>query len=166
MVAPANELLTGFRDQYRVYFGKQLREMEQLLYVKIHEVLLLLLATEQRGSVLAFLSALLQDEPEDLAFTVQRYLFQSLTLEELAGLSNRSLATFKRDFHRHYHTSPRQWINGKRLEHARMLLQTTDQPVGDIALSCGFESASHFIRLFRRAFGTTPQTLRAKRTIS
>ena len=166
VVAPANELLSGFRDQYRAYFGKQVRDMEQLLSVKIQEALLLLLATEQRGSVLAFLSALLQEEPEDLAFTVQRYLFQPLTLEELAGLSNRSLATFKRDFQRQFHMSPRQWINGKRLEHARMLLQTSHQPVGDIAQACGFESASHFIRLFRRAFGATPQTIRAKRTIS
>lgn len=166
VVVPADELLIGFRDQYRGYFGKQLRDMEELLLVKIQELLLLLLATEQRASILAFLSALMQEEPGDLAFIVQRYLFQPLTLEELAGLSNRSLATFKRDFQRHYHTAPRQWINHKRLEHARMLLQTTDQPVGDIALACGFESASHFIRLFRRAFGTTPQTLRTKRTIS
>jgi AraC-like DNA-binding protein len=166
LVVPADELLAGFRDQYRGYFGKQLRDMEELLSVKLQELLLLLLATEERASVLAFLSALLQEEPEDLAFTVQSYLFQPLTLEELASLSNRSLATFKRDFQRHYHTAPRQWINCKRLEHARMLLQTTAQPVGDIALACGFESASHFIRLFRRAFGTTPQTIRAKRTIT
>jgi AraC-like DNA-binding protein len=163
---PANELLVGFRDQYRGYFGKQVRDMQQLLSVKIQELLLLLLATEQREPIFAFLSAMLQEEPEDLAFTVQTYLFQPLTLEELAGLSNRSLATFKRDFQRHYHTAPRQWINEQRLRHARMLLQTTDQPVTDIALACGFESASHFIRIFRRAFGTTPQTIRAERTIS
>jgi len=166
VITPVNELLAGFRDQYRGYFGKQVRDMEQLLSVKIQELLLLLLATEQRPAILAFLSALLQEEPEDLAFIVRTYLFQPLTLEELAGLSNRSLATFKRDFQRHYHTSPRQWINRQRLEHARMLLQTTVQPVADIAVACGFESASHFIRLFRRTYGATPQTIRAKRTIS
>jgi AraC family transcriptional regulator, exoenzyme S synthesis regulatory protein ExsA len=166
VVAPANELLVGFRDQYRGYFGKQVRDMQQLLSVKIQELLLLLLATEQREPILAFLSAMLQEEPEDLAYTLQTYLFQPLTLEELAGLSNRSLATFKRDFQRHYHTAPRQWINQQRLQHARMLLQTTDQPVADVALACGFESASHFIRIFRRAFGATPQTIRAERTIS
>ena len=166
VVAPANELLVGFRDQYRGYFGKQVRDMQHLLSVKIQELLLLLLATEQREPIFAFLSAMLQEEPEDLAFTVRTYLFQPLTLEELAGLSNRSLATFKRDFQRHYHTAPRQWINQQRLQHARMLLQTTDEAVADIALACGFESASHFIRIFRRAFGATPQTIRAERTIS
>ena len=166
VVAPANELLVGFRDQYRGYFGKQVRDMQQLLSVKIQELLLLLLATEQREPIFAFLSAMLQEEPEDLAFTVRTYLFQPLTLEELAGLSNRSLATFKRDFQRHYHTAPRQWINQQRLQHARMLLQTTNEAVADIALACGFESASHFIRIFRRAFGATPQTIRAERTIS
>jgi AraC-like DNA-binding protein len=166
VVAPANELLAGFRDHYRVYFGKQLRDMEQLLLVKVQEVLLLLLATEQREQVMAFFSAMLHDEPEDLAYIVRTYLFQPLTLEELAGLSNRSLATFKRDFQRHFQLAPRQWINNQRLEHARMLLRTTDQSVTDIASDCGFESASHFIRLFRRAYGVTPQTMRAERTIS
>jgi len=166
VVAPAGELLAGFRDQYRAYFGKQLPDMEQLLSVKVQELLLLLLATEQRAAILTFLSALLQEEPEDLAFIVQTHLFQPLTLEELASLSNRSLATFKRDFQRHFHTAPRQWINRKRLEHAQMLLRTTDQSVTLIALTCGFESASHFIRLFRRSFGVTPLMKRAERTIS
>jgi len=166
LVAPAGELLLGFRDQYRQYFGKSLRDMEQLLSVKVQELLLLLLSTPQRDDVLAFLAAIVREEPEDLTFTVQTYLFQPLTLEELASLSNRSLATFKRDFQRLYHTTPRQWINQRRLEHGRLLLQRTEQPVADIALACGFESASHFIRIFRKAFGATPQTIRAKRTIS
>lgn len=166
VVAPANEMLIGFRDQYRHYFGKALRDLEQLLTVKIQELLLLLLATEQREQVLAFLAALLREEPEDLAFTVQTHLFQPLTLEELAGLSNRSLATFKRDFHRLYHVAPRQWINQQRLQHARLLIQNTDQPVADIALTCGFENVSHFIRIFRKAFGATPQAIRAEKTIS
>jgi AraC family transcriptional regulator, exoenzyme S synthesis regulatory protein ExsA len=117
---------------------------------------------------------LLQEEPEDLSFTLQTYLFQPLTLEELAALSNRSLATFKRDFQRQYRTAPRQWINQQRLQHARMLLQTTDRQVTDIALTCGFENVSHFIRIFRKAFGATPltiresirETIRAERTIS
>jgi AraC family transcriptional regulator, exoenzyme S synthesis regulatory protein ExsA len=166
VVAPANELLLGFRDQYRHYFGKALRDMEQLLSVKIQELLLLLLETPQRGEVLAFLSALLQEEPEDLGFVVRTYLFQPLTLEELADLSNRSLATFKRDFQRQFQMAPRQWINQQRLEHARMLLQTTERRVADIAVDCGFESASHFIRIFRKAFGVTPGAIRAERTIS
>lgn len=165
VVLPANELLSSFRDQYRHYFGKQVPDMAQLLAVKLQELFLLLLATEQRSQVVSFLGSVLKEEPEDLAFTVRTYLFQPLTLEELASLSNRSLATFKRDFQKHYQASPRQWINRQRLLHARLLLQTTDQSVTDIALACGFESASHFIRIFRRQFGSTPQTIRAERTI-
>ena len=165
VILPANELLTGFRDQYRYYFGKQLRDMEQLLFVKIKELLLLLLATEQRAQVLSFLSSVIKEEPEDLAFIVRTHLFQPLTLEELASLSNRSLATFKRDFQRHYQASPRQWINRQRLQHAQLLLQTTEQSVSDVAMACGFENVSHFIRIFRREFGVTPQTIRTQQTI-
>jgi AraC-like DNA-binding protein len=166
VVIPGNELLTGFREQYRQYFGKALPDMQQLLEVKLQELLLLLLATSQRDEIVGFLRLLLHEEPEDLAFIVRTHLLQPLTLEELAGLSNRSLATFKRDFQRQYHSSPRQWINKQRLGHARMLLLRTDQQVTEIALSCGFESVSHFIRIFRTEFGATPQALRAKSAIS
>ncbi len=166
VVLPSNELLDSFREQYRHYFGKALPDMEQLLSVKLQELLLLLLATEQRDQVIAFLRSVLREEPEDLAYIVRTHLFQPLKLEELATLSNRSLATFKRDFLRHYQCSPRQWINRHRLQHARMLLQRTDQQVSAIALSCGFESTSHFIRIFRKEFGSTPQALRAEKAIS
>jgi len=87
-------------------------------------------------------------------------VLEPLTLAELAALSNRSLATFKRDFQRHYGVSPRQWINRRRLEHAQLLLRQTAQKISDIALSCGFESVSHFIRIFRKEYGATPQSLR------
>jgi len=103
--------------------------------------------------------------PEDLEFIVRTYLLQPVTLEEMASLSNRSLASFKRDFQRHYQSAPRQWINRQRLEHAQMLLNNTDRQVSDVALACGFESVSHFIRIFRKAFGVTPRALRAKKAI-
>ncbi len=39
---------------------------------------------------------------------------------------------------------------------ARELLRSTSQPLGEIALACGFASASHFTNRFRQALGGTP----------
>ncbi|GGA84234.1 hypothetical protein GCM10011511_04230 [Puia dinghuensis] len=165
VVIPSNELLDSFKTQYLHYFGKSFPGLDQLLTGKLHELLLLLLATSQREAVRSFLLSAIDEEPADLELIVRNYLFQPITLAELASLSNRSLATFKRDFQRHYGASPRQWINRQRLAHAQLLLEQTDQKVSDIAIACGFESVSHFIRIFRAAFGATPQSLRAEKAM-
>jgi AraC family transcriptional regulator len=47
--------------------------------------------------------------------------------------------------------------NGK----AKALVQNTATPLTDIALACGFNSASHFSNRFRSATGMTPSQLRA-----
>ena len=163
VVIPSNELLDSFKSQYLHYFGKSFPGLDRLLTGKVHELLHLLLATSERETVVRFLQSAIDAQPADLEFVVRTHSLQPLTLAELASLSNRSLATFKRDFQRQYGIAPRQWINQRRLEHAQLLLQQTDQKVSDIALSCGFESASHFIRIFRKEYGATPQIFRAEK---
>ena len=51
----------------------------------------------------------------------------------------------------------------QRLLRARELLQHSALPLGEIALTCGFASASHFSNRFRQAFGAAPGLLRAAR---
>jgi AraC-like DNA-binding protein len=165
LVFPASDLLTEFKTQYCGYFGRAFRGKEQLLSVKQQELLVLLANSGHGQEVMYFLRSAMNAEPEDLASIVKEYLLQPITLEEMAGLSNRSLASFKRDFQRYYQSPPRQWINRQRLEHARMLLDNTDEQVSDVALACGFESVSHFIRIFKKEFGVTPHVLRAKKAI-
>ncbi|MBN9386152.1 MAG: helix-turn-helix transcriptional regulator [Chitinophagaceae bacterium] len=165
LLFPANDLLTEFKEQYRGYFGRSFRGKEQLLSLKQQELLVLLANSSQGQAVTRFLRSAMNAEPEDLASIVKEYMLQPVTLEEMASLSNRSLASFKRDFQRYYQCPPRQWINRQRLEHARLLLNNTDQPVSDVALACGFESVSHFIRIFKKEFGITPHVLRAKKAI-
>lgn len=165
VILPSNEWLNGFKEQYRHYFGKIMAGLEDILTLKQQELLLLLLASDQREKIGSFLRSANLSEPEDLEYIVRTYLFQPITLTELAGLSNRSLASFKRDFQRLYECSPKLWINRQRLAHARMLLYNTHQQVAEIAFACGFESVSHFIRIFRKEYGSTPQAMRAEKAI-
>ncbi len=48
-----------------------------------------------------------------------------------------------------------------RLNRARLLLLQTNMSVIDIALACGFVSASHFSKCYRDFFGKTPRRERA-----
>ncbi|MER9979246.1 helix-turn-helix domain-containing protein, partial [Mesorhizobium sp. M0103] len=42
----------------------------------------------------------------------------------------------------------------------------TKLPIVDIAVACGFVSASHFSKVYREAYGRTPQKTRISRTSS
>ncbi|WP_034619751.1 helix-turn-helix transcriptional regulator [Chitinibacter tainanensis] len=57
-------------------------------------------------------------------------------------------------------TSFRQLLDQVRLNTALGLLQTTRQPIGQIALQCGYASASRFSQRFSQRFGIGPQQLR------
>ena len=56
-------------------------------------------------------------------------------------------------------------ISFHRLDHAKHLLVDTNQSVGEIARACGIEDASYFLKLFKRATGTTALTFRRRHMI-
>lgn len=157
--------LDAFKEHYLHYFNIQAHNMEAILQVKLQELFLLLLAGPQKAAVLSFLQGISHAQPQDIGYTLSKHLFQPLTLAELAQLSGRSLASFKRDFQQQYNCPPKKWINERRLEHARTLLQHSSKNVSEIAQECGFESVPHFIRIFKQEYGITPNTLRAKKAI-
>jgi AraC family transcriptional regulator len=57
-----------------------------------------------------------------------------------------------------------QFVRGERLSWARGALSATDASIAAIATDAGFYDESHFIRVFRRHFGTTPGSCRAPRS--
>jgi AraC-like DNA-binding protein len=165
VVFPATPGIEDFREGFRRYFDGRPAHLDSLLPLKQQEILLLLLSGSQRDKVAMFIRSAVSTEPADIDFVVRSCLFQPVTLTDLAGLANCSLAKFKRDFQRRYGCSPHAWMTAQRLSHAAMLLQHTGKQVGEVALDCGFESTSHFIRLFKKEYGYTPAILRAKAII-
>jgi AraC family transcriptional regulator, exoenzyme S synthesis regulatory protein ExsA len=165
LIIRASTHLQHFQTQLRHYFDHNIFDYSSLMPLKQQEALILLQATIYRDEINAFLRSAIRDGLEDLDFIVRTYLLQPITLAEMARLSNRSLATFKRDFQKLYSSAPRTWINRQRLEHARLLLENTDKPVTAVSQESGFNSTSHFIRLFKVAFHLTPGSVRAKTAI-
>jgi AraC-like DNA-binding protein len=87
------------------------------------------------------------------------YLF-NLQLDDFAKLCNRSLSSFKRDFQMVFKASPGHWLLEKRITNAKKLLITTDKPVSDVCFESGFESSTHFSRVFKEHFGVSPLQFR------
>ena len=58
--------------------------------------------------------------------------------------------------------SPLQYLNQRRIDAAKDLLRTTNIPVHEVSTSVGFENTNHFINLFKRSAGMTPNVYRQK----
>ena len=67
---------------------------------------------------------------------------------------------FCRVLKRTVNLTPQAFIRRCRLEHARLLVQTTSQPLAQIAYACGFTTQSHFTQLFRECYGISPRKMR------
>nr|WP_231585133.1 helix-turn-helix transcriptional regulator [Burkholderia sp. 9120] len=69
---------------------------------------------------------------------------------------------FARVFRHETGETPHQFVARLRPEEAARLLRATDQTVLQIALTVGFENASHFSVQFKRGYGVTPLAYRLR----
>ncbi len=79
-------------------------------------------------------------------------------IAERLGISTRQL---ERLFGRYLNSTPKHYFLEMRLHRARNLLVQTDQSITEIAMACGFRSTSHFSKVFRGVFGTSPVAQRS-----
>jgi transcriptional regulator GlxA family with amidase domain len=75
-------------------------------------------------------------------------------LADSVGLSTRQL---ERLFRKYLDSTPKHYYLDLRLRRARQLLLQTNMSVLDVALACGFVSASHFSKCYRENFDKTPR---------
>lgn len=89
-------------------------------------------------------------------------LSEPLALEAIShrvGLSRRHV---ERLFRLYLGRSPARYYLEVRLDRARQLLRQTSLPVIEIAIACGFVSASHFSKCYRETYNCSPQSERAR----
>ena len=58
--------------------------------------------------------------------------------------------------------APAHYIKNMRLQKAKELLETTDLTVGEVTFKSGFQSQSHFTKIFLQRFGVLPSIFRKK----
>jgi transcriptional regulator GlxA family with amidase domain len=87
-------------------------------------------------------------------------LDQPLDLATLAAQARMSVRSFTRRFRDETGLSPSQWLTGQRVELARMLLETTDLPVDEVARRAGFGTAVSLRQHLHTAVGVSPLAYR------
>ena len=87
-------------------------------------------------------------------------LRRPLSLAEMAGHARMSVRTFSRRFRDEVGMTPSQWLGRQRVEHARLLLETTDLPVDRVAEEAGFGTATSLRQNLTATIGVSPMAYR------
>jgi AraC-like DNA-binding protein len=158
ILIPSNDFLKGYFQSVLPY-GRSSSELlnPDLGLLKVKEAVKLLLYA--MPELKSFLFDFSDPYKIDLKkFMLTNYHF-NVPIEKFAQLTGRSLAAFKRDFKSAFGTSPRHWLQERRLAEARHLIEKHNKKASAIYLDLGFESLSHFSHSFKKRFGKAPREL-------
>ena len=79
-----------------------------------------------------------------------------ITLQQLSDAASMTPKAFCRFFRQMTRQTPMAFVNRQRIEHACDELVASSGSITDVALSCGFNDLSYFIKVFKRTMGVTP----------
>ncbi|KAA5607452.1 helix-turn-helix domain-containing protein [Roseospira marina] len=91
---------------------------------------------------------------------MEAHLENPVPVEVLASQIRVSHRQLERLFQKHLGASPSRYYLRLRLQRARSLLAQTSMTVLQVAVACGFSSASHFSKCYRQEFGQAPRRWR------
>jgi len=96
------------------------------------------------------------------AFVEQEFRDPALSLAAAAAAAGLAYAHFSHVFHQTAGSTFTRFVQARRAEEARRLLETTARSVTDICFDCGFNSLTHFNRVFRRFEYCSPREYRRR----
>ena len=93
---------------------------------------------------------------------IQENLHEDISLAGIAKAAHTSTFYICKLFKRHVGVNITEFISRARVERAKDLLQNPQARVSEIAYEVGFQSLTHFNRVFRALVGEAPSTYREK----
>jgi AraC-like DNA-binding protein len=153
-------LIQKYIEGLLFYFENPTLINEDILVLKLKEIILLLSQTQNAEAIQIILSQLFSPVTYTFKQIIEANLFSQLTIEQLAEQNNLSLSSFKREFAKLYNDTPANYIKNKKLEKAAELLLVSDQRITEIAFDCGFNDVANFTKSFSDKYRLTPTNYR------
>jgi AraC family transcriptional regulator len=91
-----------------------------------------------------------------VATHIEANLDATISVKHLAALIKLSPSHFSRAFKVSFADTPHRYVMHRRVERAQGLMLTTNAPLGQIAVDCGFADQAHFNRQFCGLVGESP----------
>ena len=155
-----NFLIQKYIEGLLYYFENPSVVNENILVLKLKEIILLLSQTKNAEAIQLILSQIFSLTVYTFKQIIEANLFSQLTIEELAQQTNLSVSSFKREFTKLYNDTPANYIKTKRLEKAAELLIFSNELISDIAFNCGFNNVPNFTRSFNEKYNVSPTKYR------
>lgn len=92
----------------------------------------------------------------DVIKFIKGNLHEPISLNQVADVACMTVPSFCRFFKNRTKMRFSQYLVEERMEHARKLLIELDKPISDIASLCGYNSNSHFCKVFKDHTGQSP----------
>lgn len=150
-----DDYIAGFINSLSAEIFNNHSLSDALLVLKFEEIMLYLL-NKYGNKFEYYLHSLISKEVSPFKNVVESNVHSNLKLEEIAFLCNMSLSTFKRHFTNEYNEAPGKWLQDKRLQKAKELLQGGELKASDIYLDIGYNNLSNFSAAFKNKFGISP----------
>ena len=91
---------------------------------------------------------------------VEEHYQEPISMQQVAQECNVNYYHFSRLFQQYTHQGFRDYVVNFRINKARKMLLQTNDSVTSIAIDCGFETISYFIKKFQAVTGMTPKNFR------
>ena len=133
------QLLDRYIDNLRFYFDHPDLVSEDLLQLKLKELILMLARTEEVDGVRRLIGELFTSGQADFRRLIDTHLYHPISVPELAQLAAMSLSTFKRTFQRQYAAPPARYLRQRKLARAAQLLRNADLRISQVCYDSGWK---------------------------
>ena len=158
-------IYTGISIEYKNLFMSMIEELN-LQRIDYEEMLInyfmILLISLHRIALQKPRKKNLQNmnDMEQAAQYFRMHYNKPISIEDYAVSHNMSISWFIQNFRQYANTTPAQYVQSLRLTNAKMLLETTNYNITEIANLVGYENPLYFSRFFRKQFGASPSQFR------
>lgn len=91
---------------------------------------------------------------------INEYFNKKIPITHLASMENMCMTTYNKNFKSIMGISPTKYIIELRMNSAKELLEFTDLPITEVAVTCGYDDLNFFTKTFKNEIGTTPSAFR------
>jgi AraC-like DNA-binding protein len=168
MIAQASKGINVFGETRRAIAEKLIlltqAEGFERFYGLLH-ILDIITKTTEKSLILSNEEDMPKGQSSDRLIAVLKFvkdnLSEEITLEQVAEIACMTKQSFCRFFKERTKKTFSQYLIDLRMTHACTLLIELDRPISVIASLCGYNSNSHFSKIFREFVGQTPYEFRA-----
>lgn len=156
----ASEMVKHYFDTIIKFFENKDALTESILKIKLKEIILYLLQTDNSDYVRQIVKSLFSQREFSFKELVEAHIEHTDAIENLAMVTNCSVSTFKRKFSEFFDTTPAKYRLEIKLKKVADLLKTSDTAISSIGYECGFDSPEHLSRAFKKQYSISPSQYR------